>query len=604
MMMSLKIMLSGMLGAVLLAGLAHADFPNAPLETCKKLQQQIDQAIATGQSQLVIQPGIYRIAPPTSGSKPHLIIRDAKNLHIVAKDVQLLCTTLNRALDIEGCEGLILEGVSIDYDPLPFTQATVIALSADHKTIDMKIHDGYPPVGDRVRISVIDPNTRRIKTGTWTRYSGTFSTLANGLIRLSQPRPIVDTLAVGDYLVLSRKTLSPHAVMLTRCRKTTLKQVTLNTSTSFGFLELAGDANHYDNLIITPGSIPAEASEPRLLSTLADGFHSKHSRKGPLVENCRFDHMGDDGIAINGDFILVLDSDANVKHPTVTMAFKRKPYVQVGDRIMGLKSDTGVPIGVATVRAMVPVKFDAQALTELKKQVLPDLRHAKYLFNKEVYQLTLDKPLSVNRGDIASCPDRNGSGFVVRNNTITDNRARGILVKASDGIIENNTVANCSMSGIVLGPEIDYWMEADFSRNVIIRGNTIRAVNHGVSNPGNIFAGAISIVGSGIMPAGGQRDITIQNNAIEQTTGLAMLITSAMDVIITNNKIHQPHLYAGGQGANLHIPSSAVIYVTESQKVMLKGNTVSSPGKHMGKMLQTGDNTQVFSNDGLRLIEH
>ena len=40
------------------------------------------------------------------------------------------------------------------------------------------------------------------------------------------------------------------------------------------------------------------------------------------------------------------------------MVFKRKPYVQVGDRIMGLNRATGVPIGVATVIAMMPVKFE------------------------------------------------------------------------------------------------------------------------------------------------------------------------------------------------------------------------------------------------------
>ena len=597
-------MLVGMFAGVFLVGFTHADSKITPQDTCKSLQQQIDQAIASGQSQLVIKPGVYRIAPPISGSKPHLVIRDAENLRIVAKDVELICTTLNRALDIEDCDGLILEGLSVDYDPLPFTQATVVALSADNKIIDMKIHAGYPSIDDRVRISVIDSKTRRVKTGSWTRYNGTFSTLSNGLIRLTQPRPIVDTLSVGDYLVLSRKTLSPHALMLTHCRNTTLKQVTLYTSTTFGFLELAGDANHYDNLIITPGSVPQGATNSRLLSTLADGFHSKHARKGPLVENCRFDHMGDDGIAINGDFILVLHCDTSTSNPTVTMVFKRKPYVQVGDRIMGLNRATGVPIGVATVIAMMPVKFDPQLLIDIKKQVLPDLSHAKYLFNKEVYQLTLDKPLSVAQGDLASCPDRNGSGFMVRNNTIADNRARGILVKASDGIIEKNTLANCSMSGIVLGPEIDYWMEADFSRNVVIRDNTIRAVNHGVSNPGNIFAGAISIVGSGIMPAGGQRDITIQNNLIEQTTGPAMLITSATDVVITDNIIHKPHLFAGGQGANLNIPASAVIYVTESQKVILKGNTITSPGKYMGKILQTGENAQVFANDGMPINDH
>jgi hypothetical protein len=349
--------------------------------------------------------------------------------------------------------------------------------------------------------------------------------------------------------------------------------------------------------------MPEGATQPRLLSTLADGFHSKHAHKGPLIQHCRFDHMGDDGIAINGDFMLVLDVDNSSNQPVVTMAFKRTPYVQVGDRVMGLKRETGIPAGMGIVTAMAPAQADPQVLEQLKKQVLPQLRHSGSLFiPSTVYRLTLDQPLTVVRGDIASCPDRNGSGFVVRDNFIADNRARGILVKASDGQITNNIITGSSMAGIVLGPEIDYWMEADFSRNVVIRGNTIRNVNRAATNPASIFAGAISVVGSGMMPAGGQRDITLDRNIIEQTDGPAILITSATNVAITSNSISQPHIFPGGQGANLQIPSSAVIYVARSENVLIQDNTVQAPGPYMGKLLQTDDHAQVQAKDGIRVI--
>ena len=502
------------------------------------LQNQIDKAIALGQKKLIIAAGTYRIAPPKD-DRPHLQINGAMNLKIIAIDVHLVCTTLNRAIDVNHSTGLTIEGLSIDYDPLPFTQATVTGLSKDSRFIDMILHKGYPPIDSRVRISVIDSKTRRIKAGTWTRYSGHFEKLKNGIIRFDQGKNFNDTLAVGDYLVLSHKTQTPHAIMLTNCTNCTLRQITLHSSTSFGFLERGGGSNRYDQLTITPGLPPDGATQPRLLSTLADGFHSKHTHVGPRVENCRFDHMGDDGIAINGDFILVLDNNNSPTNPVITMAFKREPYVKIGDRIIGRKRASGLPAGIGIVKTMERIETDAQSLETLKKEILPELRHPTSLFTtSNVYRLTLDKPLSVVRGDIASCPDRNGSGFVVQNNTIRDNRARGILIKASDGKIVNNTITGSSMSGIVLGPEIDYWMEADFSRNVLIRGNAIKSVNHAPSNNGSIFAGAITVAGSGLMPAGGQQDITIDRNLIEKTTGPAILLTSAKNVKITISKQH------------------------------------------------------------------
>ncbi|CAF4386939.1 unnamed protein product [Rotaria sp. Silwood2] len=60
--------------------------------------------------------------------------------------------------------------------------------------------------------------------------------------------------------------------------------------------------------------------------------------------------------------------------------------------------------------------------------------------------------------DIISNINHTGSGYVLRGNFILNHRARGILVKALDGLIESNKIDGSSMAGIVMQPEL-WWGE-------------------------------------------------------------------------------------------------------------------------------------------------
>ena len=89
-------------------------------------------ALQGGEKRIVIAPGTYRLAPENGQS----IVWTLENLHdvnIIATGVTLVCTKLTRAVEIQNCQNLTLQGLTIDYDPLPFTQGTVIAAAPDKK---------------------------------------------------------------------------------------------------------------------------------------------------------------------------------------------------------------------------------------------------------------------------------------------------------------------------------------------------------------------------------------------------------------------------------------------------------------------------------------
>src|SRR5580698_9361202 len=87
----------------------------------------LEEAIKEGKTEVVIPPGTYRMtAKPGS---PHLYLHDVRNLTIVATGVTMICEKLSRAIAFENCHNVTLKGLTVDYDPLPFTQGTVIRVA-------------------------------------------------------------------------------------------------------------------------------------------------------------------------------------------------------------------------------------------------------------------------------------------------------------------------------------------------------------------------------------------------------------------------------------------------------------------------------------------
>lgn len=545
----------------------------AAAEDTVALQDLIDRAISAHESKLVIPRGIYRVTPPKPQA-PHLTLRNAKDLTIDATGVTLVCTTLNQAVRLDGCSNVTIVGLTIDYDPLPFTQGTITRISDDDSAFDIKLHDGYPTVGGKVRGIVIDPVTRVVKNETWSRFSGNATSDATGAVHVDWGRPIRDAAKAGDLVVLTGPTLSPHGIFLTHCARTTLDSVTVHASTSFAIIEVHGDANTYRNVRIVPGPTPPGATEARLLSSNADGIHSKHASKGPTIERCDLNATGDDGIAINGDFAMIVRASGA---RSFILAPSRELTFKVGDRVRGFDEQL-VPteLGrIVEVRSVEPTGENDPRPVQQRR--LPELRYAEHL-QKQTYEVTLDRELKLSAGSLMSSPDRNGSGFAVRGCTIRNNRARGILVKASEGVIEGNTIEASALAGIVLSPECEYWLEADYSRDVVIRENTLRRVGCGSRNPGAIQAGAISVVADSKGAADGHQNIVIERNTVEDSAGCSVVVMSANGVTLRQNKFIRPGHLPYGTGSKFGVDGTAVVWISQAKNITLDANTTTDPG--------------------------
>ena len=105
------------------------------------LQAFIDNAVRSGARRIVVPPGKYRVTPK---NQQHLLLNRIQDVEILADGVEMICTQTTRAITIADCRNLSLRGLTIDYDPLPFTQGRITAFSADKKSHDIELFQGYP----------------------------------------------------------------------------------------------------------------------------------------------------------------------------------------------------------------------------------------------------------------------------------------------------------------------------------------------------------------------------------------------------------------------------------------------------------------------------
>jgi hypothetical protein len=504
------------------------------------LQGFIEKEAKAGAGRIVVPPGRYRVAPR---DRQHLLLRELENLQIVADGVEMICMETTRAITITRCTNVTLRGLKIDYDPLPYTQGRIVAISADRQVYDVELFEGYPEAGTvrNFKYEIFRPDTRTLRCED--RTVNKIEVVDSRHLRLTCPgRHEVQPEQVGDLIVIGSEYAphgsAAHAVECSSSGNVRLENIELFASNCFGFLEYNCDGGVYAHCQVdrrSPEDDPIKRASPRLRSLNADAYHSKHASKGPSYLECMARFMGDDCINICGDYHMIMSSQGQ----ELRVLAKGNMNIQPGDPVE-LVLYTGERLPDAKAVSIQPagsILEDERAF--LAKQNLDaGLKSARGL--RKAFIVSLDREVSISRGGIVCSANRIGNGFAVRNCDFGFNRSRGILIKASHGEITGNRMEGCRMSAILVSPEY-WWLEAGTSSDLKIIGNTI-------TNCGGVPIRIEATGGNGdIAPAGAHRDITITDNTV---TGCAMpgiLVTSTADLQIGRNTLGQ---WTGAQ----HIP--------------------------------------------------
>lgn len=498
------------------------------------LQQFMDSEIKAGKKRVVVPPGRYRVTPQ---KRQHLAFKNLRDIEIIAEGVEMICTETTRALTFERCENFRLKGLTIDYDPLPFTQGRIVALATDKSWLEFELLAGYPAHQLEIRIEIFDPATGLLRRDTYygwqpiTKVGERRYRVAKGAgYRMNLAH---DTEQVGDILVTNHAFAPggsiPHAVYSDRCVNLELEDIVLFASNCFGFLETGCDGTIYRRCRIDRRSAASELAprgHQRMRSLNADAFHSKHALKGPAILECQARFQGDDCVNINGDYHMVMA----VQGRALRVLAKHDLNIQPDDPVE-LVEYGGKRLPDARVVAVVPdgTIEDGERAFLSRQRMNEDLKNARGALNK-AFKITLDREVNLPRGSLIAAANRMGNGFAVKGCDFGWNRSRGILIKASRGEVSGNRLQGSWMSAILVSPEY-WWLEAGSSGDVRIRDNTISAC-------GGIPICIEAVGGNGeIAPAGAHKNIAITGNVIRDCAPPGILVTSTRGLQLDNNTL-------------------------------------------------------------------
>ena len=298
--------------------------------------RSISTKSAPGNKNIDIPKGIYYLdAQPVA----HLMLTEINDTIINFNGSEIICRDNTRAIHIQNCSQLQLLNLSIDYDPMLYTQGVIQDITP--KTIDLKIQTGYPC--DQIAPKdgeVFDPKTMELKPNSRTFHD--FSSVENigfRTLRVHRKRSLPqDTfMQKGDIMVLKRKqqradggAFHPHAVYSYRSQSLRFENVTVYASNCFSFLdEECGNTIYYRCKVERKKHDP-RVEFPRLRSSNWDAFHSINAEEvGPSILECSAHHMGDDAVNIRGTYHVIFPK--NKKEYTVLA--KNDCNIQVGDPV-------------------------------------------------------------------------------------------------------------------------------------------------------------------------------------------------------------------------------------------------------------------------------
>ena len=501
-----------------------------PAAVSENLRDLLETSLASGKKEIVLPPGRYRVTPK---NREHLALRGLRDRVIIADGVELVCTETTRALTIENCHNVTLRGLTIDYDPLPYTHARIEEISPDRSTLKVRVIDGYPAAETSTgSLEIFDPATNRLR-GLVTYFSTRCEPGENGTATLTKARvqPEAALEQVGDIAVFKVSHAPggeiPHALMASDSTGLVFENVTLFAANMFGFFETGCDGSKYLGCTVarrSPESDPVRRGHPRLRSLNADAFHSKNAAHGPAYERCTAHFMGDDAIAINGDFHFVTRGEGK----TWRVLAKHKMNMREGDEMQIFTYD-GRRLEDRKIISITPDSGVTEEEQELiaKQQMNETLRKTGL---SSAFLVELDHGESVPPGTVVCSAGRIGSGFSIRDCRVGFNRSRGILVKAGRGEISGNIIEGSVMTAILISPEY-WWLEAGLADDLIIANNRIE-------NGGGM---GIAVVAEGgdrsLAPAGAFRNFRVTGNTVKGGASPGLLLTSIRGLSTEGNTV-------------------------------------------------------------------
>lgn len=620
--LALLLALAGPFAGPLGAASAGSRAPTESIDASRpeSIKAAVEAAAARGLAKVVVPAGEYRL---TVRDNWHLRFDKLNDIEIDATGATFVLTDpYARGIGFFECRNVTLRGARVTRSHPTASQATIEAIDPTGASVDIRIAKGYG--GD-----LLD----RKKFPTFWASLWTAAGEPIGMMRAQTP-PQIEQLAPDLYRVrlhdtapkiqeATGVTVVPGMRLAWRGPVTddirpqdseALKFIDITVAGGSGmvFHEMGGKGgHHYLRCKITYPDKPAGADEAPLIATSADGLHSHDTMRGPILENCVFEGVSDDAIAIHGTYAMAAEAADRRLVAWVFHESRDRLYCRAGETLR-FYDPRGVLAGEAKVVSVKP-------LAGYKPSFKPDSVYRAFQDPSRdgFVEVMLDRPApAVPPGSLVSNVDRMGGGYVVRDCVIRRCGARGVMAKAARGLIEGSTFEDLNRAGVEFMSEMEVWSESDYATDTIVRNNVFRRVSTN-RQPGYLrHPGALTIFnfrttsdeadlsrrhGAYVPFPGGHRNLTIEGNTFEEIDGPNMIITSAQNVVVKNNRFLKPMRRATTLGREKGVDTGALLWVSQSSDVTVSGNVVRDAGPFLKTPVKATDSARGAGfEDGIK----
>ena len=462
--------------------------------------------------------------------------------------------------------------ISIDHDPLGYTQGTITSVNIPNMTCEVSIDPGYPapnhPLfkGTKLHPFVFPEKNYYQLDRYWPNPSEMVKTSEHTWSWKLQGPPNMENWP-GKRFFLYTNTRS-HAFSLSNLRDTTLQDINYwggGANAGFYVRGLEGTTTFRRFVIgVPPGS-------SRLYSC-AGGGQVSGLRGKLLLEQCDFSKIDDDGIDILSKYTRIIEQ---IDKRTLVVQAKNGDY-RAGDQLelwdwqhKKIRAEAILTTATSTPAGTLVITLERDVVTE-RVGVSADTRK----FSRESMTDGIDRLINVATV---------GQETIIRDCKFQVFRAKCLNLKAANCTVERCTFSNSFQPAIFAAPEW-YFEEGSSIRNFTVRDCTFTDNNHA-----NIHIGASPLSG---VPGTQPRVSDAPENISHDST----------NVLIEGNSF-------SGFGTTPSVfqwawPVGPAITITNAAKVVIRGNTFgplakSAPNGTPTILVEKSNEVQIIGNRGI-----
>lgn len=527
---------------------------------------------------LQIDPGTYQFEPlrevSPGNKRAHARINGIEDVTIEGNGATFVFTEPLRAgLRFMGGRNVTIRNLTLDYDPIPFTQGEIVELGGNRRRIILDLDDGYPSLSDgmfehadRVWASVHQPDGSFVEgfrsDGSSDKFFSTIKRVGDRRYELLLREGVsLNGLAKGHRLTVVARN---QGTVLTfhQMESPTVENITAHASGGAVFAaSVCSDPVFRGTTIVPP------PDSDRQIAADADGIRIVNCLSSAVIEECHHERLLDDSIVVQHTFTSVTEI---LDEHTIAVENVHPFVVGPEDSLEALTQD-GVRLGELPSVSDYERRFSSPGIRD---------RPSTITFAEAVADT-----LSV--GDYVGNRATGSQNFTVRNNELRNHRGILVRIVARNGTVENNVLDGASRNPIELECDNDrHFAPKGYVDNVTVADNTIRRAGM-VYFAGEEPAGIrVHLLTRRDVPDKGRpnRNIRLQDNDIETTAGVGIDVENAEDVELSGNRIANVNQLGYGPYG---------LSIADSQDVTLENNTVEGSSDLLQAFGQRSDSSEI-----------